>query len=167
MGITPAQGARYNLYPGCNRRPPQSAASGDGASLTVMVHDLFSVTESIVRKFEQDNQVKLLFLKSGDAGSALNRAILSKDAPMADVFYGVDNTFLSRALEAGIYEPYQSPLLARYLRSSSLIRKIALFLSIMEMFASIMTRSISPNTIFQFPNRCRIWSNPNIKICSW
>ena len=31
---------------------------------------------------------------------------------MADVFYGVDNTFLSRALEAGIYEPYASPALA-------------------------------------------------------
>ncbi len=52
-----------------------------------------------------------LFLKSGDAGTAFNKAILTRDAPLADVFYGVDNTFLSRALEAGIYEPYTSPLL--------------------------------------------------------
>jgi thiamine transport system substrate-binding protein len=88
------------------------AASGAAPVLTVMTHDSFAVTESLVRQFETQNHVKLSFVKNGDAGSALNRAILSKDAPLADVFYGVDNTFLSRALEAGIYEPYNSPLLA-------------------------------------------------------
>jgi len=82
-------------------------------SLTVMTHDSFAVTESVVRQFEQENQVKLTFLKSGDTGAALNRAILSKEAPQADVFYGVDNTFLSRAVESGIYEPYASPLLSQ------------------------------------------------------
>jgi len=38
----------------------------------------------------------------------LNQAILTKDAPIADVIFGVDNTFLSRALEADIFESYQS-----------------------------------------------------------
>ena len=52
------------------------------------------------------------FLKSGDAGLALNKAILSKGNPLADVFYGVDNSFLSRALAADIFEPYASPALA-------------------------------------------------------
>ncbi len=65
----------------------------------------------LVAAYEADNQVKLVFLKSGDTGAALNKAILSKNAPLADVFYGVDNTFLSRALEAGIFEPYRSPAL--------------------------------------------------------
>lgn len=105
--IIPAQGQVETT----SQPAPTDAVSGDEASLTVMVHDSFSVSESIVHKFEQDNQVKLLFLKSGDAGSVLNRAILSKNTPMADVLFGVDNTFLSRALEAGIYEPYQSQLL--------------------------------------------------------
>jgi thiamine transport system substrate-binding protein len=41
----------------------------------------------------------------------VNQAILTRDAPLADVLFGVDNTFLSRALEAGIFEPYRSPLL--------------------------------------------------------
>jgi thiamine transport system substrate-binding protein len=91
---------------------PTAASSGSEPVLTVMTHDSFAVTESIVRQFEQDNHVKLSFVKNGDAGSALNRAILSKDAPLADVFYGVDNTFLSRALESGIFEPYASPMLA-------------------------------------------------------
>ena len=52
------------------------------------------------------------FLKSGDAGLALNKAILSKNNPLADVFYGVDNSFLGRALAADIFEPYDSPALA-------------------------------------------------------
>jgi thiamine transport system substrate-binding protein len=91
-----------------------SACSPKGpVTLTVMTHDSFSASESVIISFEQANNVKVVFLKSGDAGAALNKAILSKDAPLADVFYGVDNTFLSRALEAGIYEPYDSPLLAK------------------------------------------------------
>ena len=33
---------------------------------------------------------------------------IAGDEPLADVLYGVDNTFLSRALEAGVFEPYRS-----------------------------------------------------------
>ena len=36
----------------------------------------------------------------------MNQAILTKDNPLGDVFFGVDNTFLTRALDAGIFEPY-------------------------------------------------------------
>ena len=79
--------------------------------LNVMVHDSFAISEATAAAFEQANQVRLVFVKSGDAGSMVNRAVLSKDAPQADVLYGVDNTFLSRALAAGIFEPYRSPLL--------------------------------------------------------
>jgi len=39
-------------------------------------------------------------------GEALNKAILSKNNPLADIFYGVDNTFLSRALDAKMFIPY-------------------------------------------------------------
>jgi len=42
----------------------------------------------------------------------VNQAILSKGHPLGDVLYGIDNTFLSRALSAGIFDPYQSPSLA-------------------------------------------------------
>ncbi len=79
--------------------------------LRVMTHDSFSVSEPVVRQFEETRNVKIEFLKSGDSGAALNRAILTKDNPQADLLFGVDNTFLSRALQAGIFEPYQSPLL--------------------------------------------------------
>lgn len=82
------------------------------ATLTVMSHDSFAISESVVAAFEQVNNVEVVFLASGDTGEALNKAILTKNAPLADVFYGVDNTFLSRALEAGIFEAYESPRLA-------------------------------------------------------
>ena len=88
------------------------ADSGEQSTLTVMTHDSFAVSEEVVNRFQQENNVRLVFLQSGDSGSTLNRAILSKGAPMADVLYGVDNTFLSRALEAEIFESYNSPLLA-------------------------------------------------------
>jgi thiamine transport system substrate-binding protein len=80
-------------------------------TLTVMTHDSFEISAELVAAYESSNNVKLAFLKSGDTGEALNKAILSKNAPLADVFYGVDNTFLSRALEAEIFEPYNSAFL--------------------------------------------------------
>ncbi len=80
-------------------------------TLTVMTHDSFAVSEDVVAEFEKANNAKLSFLQSGDTGSALNKAILSKGNPLADVFYGVDNTFMGRALEADIFDAYASPAL--------------------------------------------------------
>ena len=101
----------------CTPGPPPQAqeapaeASTEPVTLVLASHDSFSASEEIIAQFEEANNVKLQFLALGDAGEALNKVILSKGAPLADVFFGVDNTFLSRALEADIFEPYASPLL--------------------------------------------------------
>lgn len=79
--------------------------------LNIMTHDSFAVSENLITDFEKENNVEINFLLSGDTGAALNRAILTKESPQADVFFGVDNTFLSRALDEEIFEPYNSPLL--------------------------------------------------------
>jgi len=81
-------------------------------TLTVMTHDSFAASKAVISAFESANNAKIQFIKSGDAGTALNKAILSKDNPFADVFYGVDNTFLSRAQTEDIFQPYDSPMLA-------------------------------------------------------
>lgn len=81
-------------------------------TLTVMTHDSFSVSEEVLQAFNGQSGIEVRFLKAGDTGTAVNKAILAKEKPLADVFYGVDNTFLSRALEEGIFEPYNSPILA-------------------------------------------------------
>ena len=79
--------------------------------LRVMTHDSFAVSENLIADFEKENNVEINFVLSGDTGAALNRAILTKESPQADVFFGVDNTFLSRALKEEIFEPYNSPML--------------------------------------------------------
>ena len=81
--------------------------------LTLMTHDSFAVGKDVLAQFEQQQGVTLKIIKSGDAGAALNQAILSKANPLADVFYGVDNTFMSRALKADIFSAYASPHLTR------------------------------------------------------
>ncbi|MEK6221819.1 MAG: thiamine ABC transporter substrate-binding protein [Chloroflexota bacterium] len=81
--------------------------------LTVMTHDSFAISEEVLAIFEAENNAAVKFLLTGDTGTAVNKAILAGDSPLADVFYGVDNTFLSRALAEGIFEVYASPLLAK------------------------------------------------------
>jgi thiamine transport system substrate-binding protein len=86
-------------------------AKKDKPFVTVMTHDSFAVSQTLLDSFKQQTGVEIRILKSGDAGAALNQAILSRKNPLADVFFGVDNTFMSRALVSGIFEPYASPLL--------------------------------------------------------
>ncbi len=81
------------------------------STVRLMTHDSFSVSEEVLQAFEEEHSIIVQLLPSGDAGAALNQAILSKQDPLADLFFGVDNTFLSRALEAGIFEPYDAPAL--------------------------------------------------------
>src|SRR3972149_8872078 len=82
-------------------------------TLTVMTHDSFAISEPVLQAFIDQYGIEVKFLKTGDTGTAVNKAILARNAPLADVFYGVDNTFLSRALDEGIFEPYDSPLLGQ------------------------------------------------------
>jgi len=97
------------LLAACGLLPGQTS---EPRTLTVMTHDSFAVSEAVVASFEAAYDVQVQFLKAGDTGSVVNKAVLAVDNPLADVLYGVDNTFLSRALEEGIFEPYDSPLLA-------------------------------------------------------
>ncbi len=86
--------------------------AGEPASLTILTHDSFSASEGVIAAFEQANNVRLSFIKGGDAGATLNRAILSRESPLADVIFGIDNTFLSRAETSGILISYASPALS-------------------------------------------------------
>lgn len=83
----------------------------EAVTITLMTHDSFDASEDVLAQFEDEHNVQLELLPSGDAGTALNQAILARDSPLADVFFGVDNTFLSRALDSDIFEPYETPAL--------------------------------------------------------
>ncbi len=95
---------------GCSLLSPTSQA--DPGVLRVMTHDSFAISAELLAAFEAEHQVMVEIILSGDTGTALNRAILSKDNPVADVIYGFDNAFLSRALDEDILEPYDSPVLS-------------------------------------------------------
>jgi thiamine transport system substrate-binding protein len=92
-------------------RPATDASPPQPSMLVVASHNSFNVSEAVVTQFEEEHNVQLEFLALGDAGEMVNRLVLSRDAPLADVVFGVDNTFLSRALNADIFEPYASPQL--------------------------------------------------------
>ena len=87
-----------------------------------MTHDSFNVSDDVLASVHRRDRLEVEVLQAGDAGAALNQAILTKDDPQADVLFGVDNTFLSRALDADLFEPYESPALDavdRRVRSST------------------------------------------------
>jgi thiamine transport system substrate-binding protein len=92
--------------------PPTAPAPAGPQRLVLMTHDSFAISQEVVDRFQAENNATLEFLKAGDAGEALNKACLSKENPLGDVFFGVDNTFLSRAIDCDIFEPYRSPALA-------------------------------------------------------
>jgi len=87
--------------------------SAFGADLTIYAYDSF-VSEwgpagKVIPKFEQKYGVKVQLLSAGDAGQVLNRAILEKKRPKADIVMGIDNNLLAKALDADVLEPYKSP----------------------------------------------------------
>jgi thiamine transport system substrate-binding protein len=111
-GVTPTpEETGTGPQQGVTERPTATPAEAD-RTVTVMTHDSFDVSEEVVAAFQEGCSCEVQFLQSGDTGLMLNQALLSKENPMADVIYGVDNTFLSRALAGDILEPYRSPVLA-------------------------------------------------------
>ncbi|EFL38833.1 thiamine ABC transporter substrate-binding protein [Streptomyces griseoflavus] len=86
-------------------------AGGDGGgsrTVTLVSHNSWAVSKDVVAAFEKQSGYQLKVLEDGDAGQAVNKAILTKDNPQGDVFFGVDNTLLSRALDNGLFQPYEA-----------------------------------------------------------
>lgn len=93
----------------------ESAAAGetDGEGeltrsdlLTVVTHDSFALSEEIKQQFESDTGITVEYLAAGDAGTMANQLILTKDAPLGDVVFGIDNTLAAKVADAGVLSPY-------------------------------------------------------------
>ncbi len=65
-------------------------------------HDSFVISEELIEEFESETGYELEILRLGDTGSLTNQLILTKNAPIADAFFGIDNTFMGRAESEGI-----------------------------------------------------------------
>jgi thiamine transport system substrate-binding protein len=88
----------------------QPLSAQDGV-LTVIAHDSFNYSEAVMAAFEAQSGLRVEVLRLGDAGSMVNRAVLTRRSPLGDVMFGIDNTFLGRGLENNLFIPYASPLL--------------------------------------------------------
>ncbi|MGI5403233.1 thiamine ABC transporter substrate-binding protein [Streptomyces sp. CA-135486] len=82
-------------------------------TVTLVSHDSFVASASVLKEFTKETGYTVKVLKSGDAGAALNKEILTKGSPQGDVFFGVDNTLLSRALDNGLFTPHEAKGLAQ------------------------------------------------------
>ncbi|MCD0166107.1 thiamine ABC transporter substrate-binding protein [Deinococcus sp. 12RED42] len=90
-----------------------TGAASAQTTLTVITHDSFDVDRKLIAAFETQNKARVRFIKGGDAGELLNRLILTRRAPIADVVYGLDNSLLPRARQADLLQPYRSSALSR------------------------------------------------------
>ena len=83
-------------------------ASG-AQELRVLTHSSFGVPKPLLAQFEKEAGVKLRISKAGDAGEMLNKLILTRKAPIADVVYGIDNTLAAKAIAADVLDAYSGP----------------------------------------------------------
>ncbi|MBL3665659.1 thiamine ABC transporter substrate-binding protein [Streptomyces sp. M2CJ-2] len=86
----------------------QESGSGGSGTVTLVSHNSWAASKDVIAAFEKQSGYKVKVLEDGDAGSAVNKAILTKDNPQGDVFFGVDNTLLSRALDNGLFQSYEA-----------------------------------------------------------
>jgi len=86
------------------------AAGGDDASsggtVTLVTHDSFAVSDEVLAAFEEESGLTVEQVAPGDGGALVNQLILTKDSPLGDVVFGIDNTFASRAIDEGVLDPY-------------------------------------------------------------
>ena len=74
-------------------------AAAQTPELRVMAHSSFSLPKPLLAQFEKDANIKLSIVKGGDSGEMLNKLILTKAQPIADVVYGLDNNLALKALD--------------------------------------------------------------------
>ena len=91
----------------CASSTPQ-AESSPPAEVVLVTHDSFAVSKKVLREFTERTGFEVTVVQNGDTGQVVNSAILSAGVPQGDVLFGVDNTFLSRAQQAGVFEDYQA-----------------------------------------------------------
>jgi thiamine transport system substrate-binding protein len=87
--------------------------TGTTGSLTLVTYDSFPTGDTplnaALAEFSADTGIGVEILVAGDTGTMLSKASLTAGNPEGDVMWGVDNTFLSRAVADGVFEPYESP----------------------------------------------------------
>ena len=86
--------------------PASASAPTESKKLTVVTHDSFALSDELKKEFADSTGYTVTYVQPGDGGALVNQLILSKDSPLGDVVYGIDNTFAGRAISEGVVTPY-------------------------------------------------------------
>jgi thiamine transport system substrate-binding protein len=78
------------------------------STLTLLAYESFTMPPEVFAPFTAETGITVNVALSGDAGELISKAALTAGNPEGDVLWGVDNTLLSRAIEAEIFDPYTS-----------------------------------------------------------
>ena len=84
----------------------------ESKELTVYTYNSFvsyGLANATIPEFEKVYGVKVNVITLGDAGEVLNRLILEKGNPQADVVIGIDNSLAAKAIAAGVLDVYKPP----------------------------------------------------------
>ncbi|MDB1089663.1 thiamine ABC transporter substrate-binding protein [Streptomyces sp. ACA25] len=85
-----------------------AAAPEGGETVTLVTHNSFAVSDDALQQFSDETDYRVKILRVGDGGVLVNQAVLTAGNPQGDVLFGVDNTLLSRALDAGLFVPHEA-----------------------------------------------------------
>lgn len=81
------------------------SGSADAGTVTLVTHESFALAEGLLEQFEEESGLTVELVQQADAGALVNQLVLTKEAPLGDVVYGVDNAFATRALDEGVVVP--------------------------------------------------------------
>ena len=84
--------------------------SASGTDVVLVTHDAFVLPKPLVAQFDRESGYHLVVHAAGDGGTLTNKLVLTQGDPTGDVAFGVDNTFASRALDAGVFAKSDVPL---------------------------------------------------------
>lgn len=93
---------------GCSAQPASTAAEQTPDKIVLVTHDSFNLSKGTLEEFTKQTGITVEVQAAGDAGELVNKLVLTKDSPLGDVVFGIDNTFASRAVEEGVLEKYAS-----------------------------------------------------------
>ena len=95
--------------------PGTAAPTTAPVVLTLLTYSSFPASDTTLNEaiatFTADTNIGVSVIAAGDAGTMASKATLSAGNPEGDVMWGIDNTLLSRVLDANVFDPYESPAL--------------------------------------------------------
>ena len=79
-----------------------AASSGGEQTVTVLAYDSFDFPQELLDKFREQTGITVKIQAIGNGGELANQLVLTKDAPLGDAVFGLDNTVSTRIVGQGV-----------------------------------------------------------------